>query len=159
MRVNLQKLRQQAITELMPVLSAVYFLFDGDELVYIGESRDVFFRVRTHFLDPDKTFDRWTFIEADECERKIAEKKLIRRYKPKYNRAHVNPPKPQIYVRVPRRPDRVVPYSNLRELEDLWFPPATDEEHAKAVDALSDVLRPTEKRCTLNAHVGTDSTE
>jgi hypothetical protein len=150
MRVNLAKLRKQATEEIMPIVSGVYFLFDGDELVYVGESRDVYFRVRHHYRDPEKPFTRWTFIELSAEERVVAERKLIRRYKPRLNRAFVNPPQPRPErIPVPVRPRRTE--FTKQQLEEMWFPEPGEEERQNAADRFGDFLRGPEL-CAQNMH-------
>jgi predicted GIY-YIG superfamily endonuclease len=73
----------------------VYFLFDGDDLVYIGKSVDVHGRVRTHCQEGCKRFDRWAFVPVAEAELVGAEKALILEHKPKYNIEFIPERKPQ----------------------------------------------------------------
>lgn len=60
--------------------SGVYFLLDGNELVYIGSTTDFPRRIIAH---NDKRFDRIRFIKCSNF--KIYEKRLMRYFKPKYN--------------------------------------------------------------------------
>ena len=62
----------------------VYFLFDGDELVYVGKSKNIMARIGTHIADEQKTFDSFEIFETDDYSR--LEEFLIRLLKPKYNR-------------------------------------------------------------------------
>jgi excinuclease UvrABC nuclease subunit len=68
--------------------SGVYFLFHGDELVYIGEGWNCFLRVAEHTRkDSDRVFTRWNFIPIEsKDERKALELALRRQYKPKFNK-------------------------------------------------------------------------
>lgn len=68
--------------------SGVYFLFDEQELVYVGEGWNCFLRVAEHTKkDSDKVFVEWSFIEiGTEKERKRLEREVISRFKPKYNK-------------------------------------------------------------------------
>lgn len=61
----------------------VYFLYDGDELVYIGESDNVFRRIGQHIAEKQKTFDRFEVYPTKE--RRRLEGFLIRAFSPKYN--------------------------------------------------------------------------
>lgn len=61
----------------------VYFLFDDEELVYIGRSQDIAKRLDQH--QHSKKFDHYSFIECDGDERDELEADLIRLHKPKYN--------------------------------------------------------------------------
>jgi excinuclease UvrABC nuclease subunit len=73
--------------------SGVYFLFDKDELVYIGSSWNCFLRVAEHTRkEPEQrvNFTSWNFkpiIGKENYE--IEEKKLIRKYQPRWNKKHV----------------------------------------------------------------------
>jgi hypothetical protein len=63
----------------------VYFLFDGDELVYIGQTTDFDTRIAMHSLRKTKAFDRVAFIPAEKIDVGQVEAGYIARYKPKYN--------------------------------------------------------------------------
>lgn len=66
--------------------SGVYFLFDKEEIVYIGESQDLLRRICEHFRGK-YIFDSFKFSEfkGTEKQRKCREAFLIRKHKPKYN--------------------------------------------------------------------------
>lgn len=68
--------------------SGVYFLFYGEELVYIGEGWNCFLRVAEHTRkDSDRVFTHWNFVPVESREaRKALELALRRRYKPKFNK-------------------------------------------------------------------------
>ncbi len=72
--------------------SGIYFLFDGQELVYVGKGWNCLLRVAEHTRkDSDKKFTSWNYmyIENDrECNE--LERELIRTYKPKFNKALKN---------------------------------------------------------------------
>jgi len=63
----------------------VYFLVDGDEVVYVGQSTNIMGRVASHEANPDKVFDRVFYIEVDRSSLGHVERKYIRELKPKYN--------------------------------------------------------------------------
>ena len=65
---------------------AVYFLYDGDELVYVGQSRNVYGRINEHLKDDDKVFDAFAIFSASSCEFLDIEQANIDYYKPKYNK-------------------------------------------------------------------------
>lgn len=72
-------------------VSGVYFLFDGDELVYVGESGDIYGRVQSHRAVAQtggKKFDHAAFMEYPAEQRKKVEASYIRKYRPKYNFVH-----------------------------------------------------------------------
>lgn len=65
-------------------------LFDEGEIVYIGQSGDIYRRIYEHSSGKakgdKKKFDAWEYFEVEnEKDRLIAEKVLIRALKPKYN--------------------------------------------------------------------------
>ena len=68
--------------------SGVYFLFDRDELVYVGQGWNCFLRVAEHTRkDSGKTFTSWNFTQIDdEGEQKNREREIRRIHKPKYNK-------------------------------------------------------------------------
>ena len=70
------------------VCSGVYFLFNKNELVYIGQGWNCFLRVAEHTRkDSDKKFTHWNFILIEnEKERKKVERSLRDIFKPKYNK-------------------------------------------------------------------------
>jgi len=70
--------------------SGIYFLFDREELVYIGKSWNCLLRVAEHTRkDAEKFFTSWNFIAVDgDIEKNILERKLIQTHNPKYNRVH-----------------------------------------------------------------------
>lgn len=67
------------------VHEGVYFLYDGREIVYVGESDNLFRRIGQHIADGSKKFDRFEIYPT--AERKTLEGFLIRALKPKYNLA------------------------------------------------------------------------
>ena len=68
--------------------SGVYFLFDGEELVYIGEGWNCFLRVAEHTRkDSDREFTHWNYVPVgSKEERKSLELALRKQYKPKFNK-------------------------------------------------------------------------
>lgn len=66
----------------------VYFLFSGDELVYIGKSnKNGFDRIRQHFDDSKKHFDSYAIVLCDESEVCELETAFILKHRPKYNKS------------------------------------------------------------------------
>lgn len=75
-----------------PKFVGVYFLFDGDEIVYVGQSTDVPKRVAAHASRRDskirrrsKKWDRSTWIPLSIGDLDAYEGALIRRLTPRYN--------------------------------------------------------------------------
>lgn len=67
-------------------VSGVYFLFDGDDLVYIGRAANIAKRVGEHSSNRyGKKFDSYTFIPCEYQEAQSLEIHLIREHNPKYN--------------------------------------------------------------------------
>lgn len=62
--------------------SGIYFLIDGSEVVYVGQSRSIMSRVLKH---SDKNFDRVTFLPVDERYLLLVEARYIQKFRPKYN--------------------------------------------------------------------------
>ena len=61
----------------------VYFLYDGDELVYIGTTDNLYRRIGEHIAQGKKIFDRFEFYPT--TDRIRLEGFLIQTLKPKYN--------------------------------------------------------------------------
>jgi len=61
----------------------VYFLIKDEEIVYVGQSVNIFSRIGAH--ETLKDFDTFTYIECDKSELNIIEAKYIVKFKPKYN--------------------------------------------------------------------------
>jgi hypothetical protein len=61
----------------------IYFLYDNNELVYIGKSTNIHIRINTH--RKNKQFDSYSILKCCEDDLKIYERILINKYLPKYN--------------------------------------------------------------------------
>lgn len=69
-----------------PRRSGIYFLFDGNELVYVGKSHsNMRGRIAAHMADRFKDFTHFGFIELPADEVKAAEDAFILKYFPRYN--------------------------------------------------------------------------
>ena len=70
--------------------SGLYFLFDGDDLVYIGKGWNCLLRVAEHTRkDSDKVFTSWEYIHIqDKREYSMLERELIQKHAPKYNKTY-----------------------------------------------------------------------
>jgi len=79
---------RRAAAALVGNVSGVYFLFEGDELVYIGEGWNCFLRVAEHTRkESTKKFTHWSYLEIpSRSERKIVERTLRAQYSPRYNK-------------------------------------------------------------------------
>ena len=69
-------------------ISGVYFLFNNDRIVYVGQSTNIHARVQNH---RDKAFDSYTYLTVrDYSERNYVESYYIDLFKPEYNVATYN---------------------------------------------------------------------
>lgn len=64
------------------VIRGIYFLFDEDVVVYIGQAINILRRITEHI---DKTFTSYSYIECSDVEMNLLERKYIETYSPKYN--------------------------------------------------------------------------
>ena len=71
------------------LICGVYFLYAGDELVYIGQSKNVVGRVASHCSDEYKEFTTYSFIDVPYHKLREVEAELISKYRPRYNKAGV----------------------------------------------------------------------
>lgn len=69
------------------VCSIVYFLLDGEDVVYVGQSKHGLYRPFSH---RDKNFNRVAFITCEENKLDYFETQYIRKYRPKYNKSAGN---------------------------------------------------------------------
>lgn len=69
------------------VTPGVYFLFDDDELVYVGQSTKAHARVAAHILEDIKEFNCFAVLECSATDLNETEAEAIVRFNPKYNRA------------------------------------------------------------------------
>jgi len=73
------------ITNVPPLISGVYFLFNDIDLVYIGKSNNIYFRIITHIGNDRIVFDKYSYVKIDGDYMSIVEAVLIKYYKPKHN--------------------------------------------------------------------------
>ncbi len=69
--------------QLIQRISGIYFLFRGDDLVYIGQSINVLGRVTAHTSDKD--FDSFAYLPCPEKELLAVEALYINEFKPLLN--------------------------------------------------------------------------
>lgn len=65
----------------------IYFLTDGEEVVYVGQSKTGLSRPYQH---ANKRFDKVSVFRCKEDELDYLETKYIQKYKPKYNKTIIN---------------------------------------------------------------------
>lgn len=63
----------------------VYFLVDGSEIVYVGQSTDILFRISCHINAGKKNFERYAVLYCDHSSLSEVEADYIVRLVPKYN--------------------------------------------------------------------------
>lgn len=66
------------------VLCGVYFLIDGEEVTYIGQSKNIIARVGQH-MAAGKRFTEFTYIKCSPENLNLYERRLILLYKPRDN--------------------------------------------------------------------------
>ncbi|MCP3924474.1 MAG: GIY-YIG nuclease family protein [Desulfobacterales bacterium] len=64
----------------------IYFLYDGETLVYIGKTLNLAARIGTHISDNEKVFDRVGYKNVDKSILSLVEEVNIYHYKPVYNK-------------------------------------------------------------------------
>lgn len=64
---------------------SIYFLWDNNEIVYIGKTNSIYNRIGTHKRDPSKNFNYVSAFHVLTGALEI-ENKLIKKYKPQYNK-------------------------------------------------------------------------
>jgi hypothetical protein len=106
----------------------VYFLFDGEDLVYIGKTDNIFYRIGTHLTEGQKKFDRFEMFETKNNDR--LEALLITLLKPKYNKLV---PKAPVIESVSKSVDKSDPFTGD------WFKNAWDETSAIFDSAFKEV--------------------
>lgn len=70
-------------------VTGIYFLLNGRDVVYVGQSVDVGGRVLAHRRDPSKVFDRACYVPAKADELDSLEQAFIAMLRPALNRMHV----------------------------------------------------------------------
>ena len=71
--------------------NGIYFLFDKNEIVYIGYSRNVYCRVLEHIIEDVKVFDEVTALyNEDLLTSQVMEVALISELKTKYNKLSID---------------------------------------------------------------------
>ena len=70
-------------TQLTSQITGIYFLYRNEEIVYIGQSRNLHRRIIQHCYG--KEFDSYSYIQCDESELNDLEFEFIAKHKPMYN--------------------------------------------------------------------------
>lgn len=100
-------------------LVGIYFLISNGELIYIGQSKDIFGRIEDH--KNDKVFDHFCYFECKPDQLDYKERKLIKQHKPKLNIAHkpVDKPLPEIL--------QTESFQNFLNCQEVWTAKVYDE--------------------------------
>lgn len=87
-QIDPQKILTTA-SEVVGNCPGVYFLYDGENLVYIGQSWNCFLGVAENTRkESSKVFTRWSFVHVEsEDERKHLVRELKKRYPTIYNKS------------------------------------------------------------------------
>ena len=78
-------LNMQNLAELPLHSSGIYFLIDGEEVVYIGQSINPLSRIGDHLRNKDGKFDRCFFIPVPRSILDLMESNFIKALSPKLN--------------------------------------------------------------------------
>ena len=68
-------------------MRCIYFLFDGDEIVYVGQCKNGILRINEHSASKGKKFDSYCYIECDKRKLNQTEFEYIVKFAPKYNKS------------------------------------------------------------------------
>lgn len=90
----------------------MYFLWAGDEIVYVGRSENLFQRIGTHVDNPEIEFDSFTWEEHLSYESMVkSEARCIKELKPRHNKEgnpDYKPDKKQFWHTNRRDRDRII---------------------------------------------------
>ena len=97
-----------------PCCRCIYFLIDDDEIVYVGQSVNIYFRFMCHGIS-GKIFNRISWIDIGDADLDETEADYIIKFNPKYNNSL---PICDKYTR-----NTIIPDLELRsEIEDMLTP-------------------------------------
>ncbi len=85
MRAAVVGAARQAEVEDVRRLCGVYFLIDGDEVVYVGQSVNVAARILQHIADKTKQFSRACYVPVHPDDLDETERSLITLFAPRHN--------------------------------------------------------------------------
>lgn len=68
-------------------LCGVYFLMQDKEVVYVGQSVSILFRIHQHMTDGTKVFNRWCYIDVKKAQLDEVEQFYITLLRPRFNKA------------------------------------------------------------------------
>ena len=64
----------------------IYFLYDGDELVYVGQAENVLVRLSAHRKETSKEFDSFSWISMPNGNLNQTKAEYISQYRPRLNK-------------------------------------------------------------------------
>jgi excinuclease UvrABC nuclease subunit len=71
--------------KIVPPITGIYFLILNTDIVYVGQSTDVEFRVHSHRRRGEKVFDSFYCVSCDPEKLDILEAEYIVQFNPRYN--------------------------------------------------------------------------
>jgi hypothetical protein len=83
--VNYPEIMRCAIDKKALTMTGIYYLIDGNEIVYIGQGVNVWGRIGTHIAENSKVFDSFFFVFVPSEDLDDYETNEIIKYNPKYN--------------------------------------------------------------------------
>lgn len=108
--------------------SGIYFLIYHKSVVYIGQSKDVHTRIKSHKYEKKKVFDELRIIKCAENRLTHYEHRLINYFKPLYNKEMSlgkcvgrRLKEPTVTIRVPLAlADTIVAFGKQTEIDDIF---------------------------------------
>lgn len=97
-----------SISDIPAMLSGVYFLLEGNEVVYVGQAISVLRRVAEHLADPSKKFDRFSWINIDPGLLNVTEQFYISKLVPRYNSCSLSRAARSAAAKMPPAGDKAV---------------------------------------------------
>ena len=83
--LNRQEILHCAMRKESLTMTGIYYLIDGDEIVYIGQGANVWGRIGAHVAENKKVFDRFFFVFVPTEDLDDFETEEIIKYNPRYN--------------------------------------------------------------------------
>ncbi len=111
----------------------IYYLVQGDEVIYIGQTCNLAQRLLSHMSNKD--FDRYSFFESAPEDLDLLEAELILHFKPALNKGVPSQPKYWSYDRIrrvyglPKRPVQKLIGRECIEFNGILYVVMTDEKH------------------------------
>ena len=119
----------------LEIVSGIYFLFDRGNIVYVGKSLDIFVRIRTHYRDEAKVFDRWAYLKCPAEGLDEMEREYIELFQPYLNKVLI--PKVNYARRRPQeRPEFIVHPAGFYDNIEV-----TDEDRRAIAETMNRILR------------------